>query len=154
MEYEMKQFVVLLMVLFLGACGAAQEGASTETTNAATEETHGHDHAAHGHDHAAKGHDHAAKGHDHAAKGHDHAAHGEHGHAHAAKDATTATATADKGCDHGTEGAECGEAKAGGTCACAALKDGTGWCEHCDSGFVNGEKTKDKAAVDSALATK
>jgi len=129
----MKQFVVLLMVLFLGACGAAQEGASTETTNAATEETHGHDHAAHGHDHAA---------------------HGEHGHAHAAKDATTATATADKGCDHGTEGAECGEAKAGGTCACAALKDGTGWCEHCDSGFVNGEKTKDKAAVDSALATK
>ena len=136
----MKQFVVLLMVLFLGACGAAQEGASTETTNAATEETPGHDHAAHGHDHAAKGHDHAA--------------HGEHGHAHAAKDATTATATADKGCDHGTEGAECGEAKAGGTCACAALKDGTGWCEHCDSGFVNGEKTKDKAAVDSALATK
>ena len=136
----MKQFVVLLMVLFLGACGAAQEGASTETTNAATEETPGHDHAAHGHDHAAKGHDHAA--------------HGEHGHAHAAKDATTATATADKGCDHGTEGAECGEAKAGGTCACAALKDGTGWCEHCNSGFVNGEKTKDKAAVDSALATK
>ncbi len=52
-----------------------------------------------------------------------------HGHAHA----------------HGD-----GEAHA---CTCAAGHEGgTVWCDHCTKGYVDGEATSDKAAVDAALA--
>jgi hypothetical protein len=37
-------------------------------------------------------------------------------------------------------------------CSCAAGKaGGTVWCDHCGSGYIKGEKSKDKAAVEAAL---
>jgi len=37
-------------------------------------------------------------------------------------------------------------------CTCSVgKKGGTVWCEKCGSGYVKGEKSKDKAAVDAAL---
>lgn len=40
-----------------------------------------------------------------------------------------------------------------GECSCGEGKSGgTAWCDGCGVGFVNGEKTKDKAAVTAALA--
>ena len=41
------------------------------------------------------------------------------------------------------------------TCTCAGgHAGGTVWCGHCAMGYVNGESTTDKAAVDAALAAK
>ena len=38
-------------------------------------------------------------------------------------------------------------------CECGKGKDGgTAWCDGCGVGFINGEKTADKAKVDAALA--
>jgi hypothetical protein len=40
-------------------------------------------------------------------------------------------------------------------CACTKGKEGeTVWCESCKVGYINKEKTEDKAAVDKALADK
>jgi hypothetical protein len=39
-------------------------------------------------------------------------------------------------------------------CACGAGKaGGTVWCDACASGYIKGEKSKDKAAVTAALAS-
>ena len=41
----------------------------------------------------------------------------------------------------------------GTACTCAEGKaGGTLWCDACDAGYIAGEKTTDKAAVDAALA--
>jgi len=62
-------------------------------------------------------------------------------------------AEADKahGHDHAREkGHEKGH---GAACACSEGKKGaTVWCDACGSGYIKGEKTKDKAAVATALA--
>ena len=55
------------------------------------------------------------------------------------------------GHDHGHDHAHGdGEAHA---CTCTAGHEGgTVWCDHCAKGYVDGEATSDKAAVDAALA--
>ena len=135
----MKAIFACLFVLLVGACGAAPE-ATPANGGDVVETQHGHDHAkdAHGHAHGDKAH-----------------AHGDHhGHAHGDKAHADAhgSADGDKACDHGEGGDACADMKAaGGECTCAAMKDGTGWCGHCQSGFLNGEKSKDKAAIDAAI---
>ena len=128
MECEMKQLWVLLLVVCMGACGTVEDVAPTEGSNTSIKQAD--DHGAHGHDHGEHGHDHADK------------AHAETNKAHA---------ETDKACDHGKEGSACEEAKEEGACSCPAIKDGTGWCDHCSSGYVDGEKTQDKAKVDAAV---
>lgn len=121
MESEMKQLWVFLLVVCMGACGTVEDVAPTENKTPIKKRVEWL-----ADDRGAYGQGRGAHGHDHADKAH---------------------AETDKACDDGKEGAACEE----GTCSCSAIKDGTGWCDHCSSGYVDGEKTQDKAKVDAAV---
>ena len=58
------------------------------------------------------------------------------------------------GCEKSQDGAAgAAEQAQSAECGCAeGKKGGTVWCDKCGSGYVKGEKTKDKAAVTAALA--